>query len=141
MHIRIAALAFILMAGSAWAQEPGVDCDEAVTQLDLNACAQQDFESADAELNAVWKDARAAAKETDAEQSPDLKGADEALLGAQRAWLVYRDNQCRLAGFDARGGSMEPMLVWRCMAALTEARTLELRTFADPDLQLETEPE
>ena len=54
--------------------------------------------------------------------SDDLKGADKALLAAQRAWIAYRDSQCELAGFEARGGSMEPMLVSGCLADLTRKR-------------------
>ncbi len=35
-------------------------------------------------------------------------GALEAPKKAQRAWIGYRDGQCELAGFEARGGRMEP---------------------------------
>lgn len=112
----------------ALAQED-VDCNNAMAQQDMNYCAEKDFEAADAELNAVWKEARAAAKSLDAEQPDELKGADKALLAAQRGWIAYRDGQCELAGFEARGGSMEPMLVSGCRAELTRTRTKELKSF------------
>ena len=58
-----------------------------------------------------------------------LAVADGALRAAQRAWIGYRDGQCTLVGFEARGGTMEPMLVSGCKATLTRARTKELRDF------------
>jgi uncharacterized protein YecT (DUF1311 family) len=55
------------------------------------------------------------------------KGAEKALLKAQRAWIDYRDGQCEAEGFQARGGTMEPMLVAGCIANLTDQRTKELK--------------
>ena len=106
----------LFAAASPAAAQDEIDCDNAMAQQDMNACAAKDYEAADAELNAVWKEARAVAKDLDAEFSEDLKGADDALLAAQRGWIAYRDGQCDLAGFEARGGSMEPMLVSGCLA-------------------------
>ena len=100
-----------------------------MAQQVMNICAYKDYEAADAELNAVWKEARTAAKDLDAELSEDLKGAEKALLAGQRGWIAYRDGQCELAGFEARGGSMEPMLVSGCLADLTRKRTKELQEF------------
>ncbi|OAP43336.1 hypothetical protein AU381_27500 [Sinorhizobium glycinis] len=123
-------LLFILV-GSAFAQEqPEVDCQKAVTQMDLNICADQEYQAADAELNKIYREAIAAMQETDKELGAiDVAyvGAVEALKKAQRAWIGYRDGQCELAGFEARGGSMEPMLVSGCLAELTRKRTAELK--------------
>lgn len=109
--------------------DPPIDCENAMAQQDMNQCAHKDYEAADAELNNVWSDARKTARDLDAELSDDLKGADKALLAAQRSWIAYRDGQCELAGFEARGGSMEPMLVSGCLADLTRKRTKELKDF------------
>jgi uncharacterized protein YecT (DUF1311 family) len=127
VKFRLVAL-LVLAASPAMAQDE-VDCTNAVTQYDMNYCAEKDFEAADDELNAVWKDARKAAKEIDDAQPDELKGADKALLAAQRGWIAYRDGRCELAGFEARGGSMEPQLVSGCKAELTRTRTRELRDF------------
>lgn len=59
------------------------------------------------------------------------KGGEEALVKAQRAWIGYRDAQCLSWGFQARGGSMEPMLVSSCEADLTRKRTAELKALVD----------
>ena len=125
-----AALAVLSLCLPASAQED-VDCENAMTQAEMNYCEAQSYQAADAELNAVWDEARAAAKETDASLHDDLKGADAALLAGQRGWLAYRDGQCELSGFEARGGSMEPMLVSGCLRELTEKRTEELRRYIE----------
>ena len=128
MRIRL-VVGLVLAAVSIAAADDDVDCNNAMAQQDMNHCAYLDYEAADAELNAAWKDVRKTAKDLDAELSDDLKGADKALLAAQRAWISYRDSQCELSGFEARGGSMESMLVSGCMADLTRKRIDELKQF------------
>lgn len=111
-------------------EQPQADCANAMTQADMNICANKDYEAADTELNAVYKKTMAAMKDTDKEMAgidPNYVGAVDALKKAQRAWIDYRDGQCELAGFEARGGSMEPMLVSGCLAELTRKRTEELK--------------
>ena len=124
-----AALALLLAAAVPAAAQDDVDCNNQMAQQVMNICAARDYEAADTEMNAVWKQARTVAKDLDAELSVDLKGADKALLAAQRGWIAYRDGQCEVAGFEARGGSMEPMLVSGCLADLTRKRTQELKQF------------
>ena len=122
--------AFVLAASGFGAAQDEPDCKNPETQFDMNACAQLDYEAADKELNAVWKQARAAAEKVDEEQwEESLRGAEKALIAGQRGWIAYRDGQCELYGFEARGGSMEPMLVSGCKAEMTRARTKELREF------------
>jgi uncharacterized protein YecT (DUF1311 family) len=125
-------VAAVLMCGSAFAQDdPEVDCNNAQTQTDMNICSQRAYDTADKALNVQYKKTRAAMVAADADLDANLKGAEKALVKAQRAWVDYRDGQCEAEGFQARGGSMEPMLVSGCKAALTEARTKELKALAD----------
>lgn len=118
----------LLCAMSAAAQEP--DCANAMDQADMTACAGLEHEAADKELNSVWKDALADAKALDEELKSmggdGRPGHEETLRTAQRAWIGYRDAACEYEGFEARGGSMEPMLVNFCLARLTRLRTKEL---------------
>lgn len=123
----IAAL-FLLFAA-----EPQWNCDDPQDQSTMNMCAHRDFQRADAELNAQWRLTVAALREAD-------KGVDrkydrqplhyDTLLAAQRAWLIYRDKHCEGESFEARGGSMQPMLASGCKAQLTRARTKQLRELA-----------
>lgn len=107
-------------------------------QQEMNICAANDFVLADQELNAAWALARAKTKELDKSYAeypgpPEAnpRGYFELLLSAQRAWLKYRDEHCKLDGYGARGGSLEPLLVSTCKTALTKARTKELRVLAE----------
>ena len=114
-------------ASAAGPDEP--DCNNATTQSDLTLCAQIEFDTADEALNASYRKTMARAQATDkdlADLGDNMVGAVEALKSAQRAWIGYRDGQCELAGFEARGGTMEPMLVAGCLAELTIKRTAEL---------------
>ena len=113
----------------AQAPDAVAECTDPNTQGEMNACAKQEFDRVDAELNAVWKKVRGWAKKADAKLDigHGQSGYAESLLAAQRAWLTYRDAHCRLVSFDARGGSMQPLLINNCLAELTENRTAELR--------------
>lgn len=132
----LATALVLLSALMAAAQdgEPEVDCQNAQAQIEMNICAGRDYEAADEELNAAYKVTMAAARKMD-EQAREMGehyvGAVDALKRAQRAWIGYRDGQCELAGFEARGGSMEPMLVSGCLADLTRKRTAELKAVSE----------
>lgn len=132
MRISAIATMFILAASAmALAQEdPPLDCANAMSQADMNQCSYMDFEKADKELNAVYKEALKNAAEADkeaAEINEAYVGAVKALKKAQRAWIDYRDGHCDGVGYEAVGGSMQPMLISGCQARLTEQRTKELR--------------
>lgn len=129
--LRLSCLVAIMVATPALAEdEPEVDCEDAVAQMDMNFCAAKDFEEADKELNRVWKDAVAAARASDADLQDigddGRPGYEDTLKAAQRAWIGFRDEWCAYVGYAARGGSMEPMLVSGCLTGLTKTRTREL---------------
>jgi uncharacterized protein YecT (DUF1311 family) len=109
------------LAVPAAAQE--VDCATAMAQADLNACAYQDWEAADAELNAAYKRAMALLQDWDANLPADERGGALALKEAQRAWITFRDKACEAEGYAFKGGSAEPLLVYGCMRQLTIERT------------------
>ena len=119
------------------AQDPQWNCADPQVQQEMNYCAGQDFEHADAELNTVYRTAIQNAQAADREfarmeadahaPNNDDPGEEASLREAQRAWVTFRDARCRGESFEARGGSMQPMLYDGCRATLTRARTAELR--------------
>ena len=113
----------------AAAQE--VDCDNAVTQQDMNQCAYADWEAADADLNAAYLRAMALLKQWDADLPKGEQGGAAALKEAQRAWIIFRDKACEVEGYAMKGGSAEPLLVYGCMRQLTEDRTGQLNGLVD----------
>jgi uncharacterized protein YecT (DUF1311 family) len=131
-RILIFSTLLIFAPTSLLRSEEKLDCANAVTQADMNQCARTDFEEADKELNVIWNAARERARKLD-EQEHDAgtKGAETALLAAQRGWIAYRDGHCELGGWESHGGSMEPQLVWDCKAELTQERTKQLKKFVE----------
>lgn len=108
------------------AQEPQINCQNAMTQYEMNVCAGQDFQAADGDLNATYQLAMNewfGGRET---------AHGQALLAAQRAWLAYRDAHCSAEAALFEGGSMQPMIYSFCLAELTRARTETLRSYAEP---------
>jgi uncharacterized protein YecT (DUF1311 family) len=53
----------------------------------------------------------------------------QALEKVQAAWLEYARAHCRWDGAFYEGGSLQPMIVARCMAALTQQRIRELDAY------------
>ena len=123
-HAGLALLAAQASPSEEW------HCDNQQTQIEMNACAAIDFDRADTELNAEYRRTIAWARDADREEraaGDDRPGDEATLREAQRAWIAFRDAQCRLEGYEARGGSMEPMLYEGCRARLTRERILQLR--------------
>jgi uncharacterized protein YecT (DUF1311 family) len=125
------ALALLLTA-----QDPQWNCADPQAQQEMNWCAGQDFERADTELNAAYRTAITSAQEADREyahltQGNETRasgpGEEASLRAAQRAWVTFRDAHCEGESYEARGGSMQPMLYQGCRATLTRARAAELR--------------
>ncbi len=105
------------------------NCDDPQYQVEMNACAALDFERADADLNRIWPQLLADARAADGEINPDDQRPreEEMLRRAQRAWIAFRDAHCTREGYEARGGSMEPMLYEGCRAHLTRQRIDQLQ--------------
>lgn len=118
--------AAVLLAGAT----PALACVDPVTQLDMNLCAHRDYERADTALNAQWRKAVAIMKgrDKDAGVPTDKRPTySAALLDAQRAWLRYRDSECRVQGYAMRGGSAESMVISGCLTDLTNKRIQQLK--------------
>ena len=122
----IAAAALLLFA-QAGATEGADECDDPQGQQLMNLCAARDLESAEAALGEQWALTAAAMKDADAESDDAQPGHYATLLEGQQAWRKYRDAQCLSESFEARGGSMQPMLELQCKAYMTELRIQQLR--------------
>lgn len=114
------ALALALMASPAMA----LDCNNPLTQVDMNQCAALDYQAADEDLNLAYGTARSAM----AQIGPH---AVDKLRDAQRAWIPFRDLACEVEGLMFEGGSMQPLIVDSCLADLTRQRTEQLRSMAE----------
>lgn len=127
-HLKLFCCALPLFA--LVASQAAANCEAPQTTVEMRLCAEQDFEVADAELNAAYKVARQHMRRLDQDLPDHLKGAADALLQAQRAWIPFRDAACAAEGFEFRGGSFEPVMVRTCKTALTQRRSEDLRLMA-----------
>ncbi|MGQ0660725.1 lysozyme inhibitor LprI family protein [Sphingosinicella sp.] len=127
------ALAFQVSTPALDAEAREHNCNDPQNQMDMNFCAQIDFERADLELNQVWRETMSGAQTADRARSPGERRSDTrpgyemVLRAAQRAWITFRDQHCTWQGYqEARGGSMEPMSYSACRATVTRQRIEQL---------------
>ena len=82
-------------------------------------------------LNAEWPRHRRAAQASDtamrAAGSTAFTDADDLLLTAQRAWIVFRDADCAAAGARFTNGTMAILVRGSCRLDHTANRVLDLR--------------
>lgn len=114
-------------------------CPNAKSQLDLNECHGNLYQSADAQLNATYnnivgfvkKNLLLAQHDNNAALITHNETSLNKLLAAQRAWLAYRDANCDSIKFQYEGGSIQPMIWSQCMAEATQQRIATLTTAYD----------
>ncbi|MCI0998008.1 lysozyme inhibitor LprI family protein [Pseudomonas corrugata] len=97
------------------------DCANATTQGEMNQCAAQEKNAADNELNSLYKQITARLK-----GNPEGK---QLLVKAQRAWIGFRDTECKFSASGVEGGSVYPLIYSNCITALTKARVETFKTY------------
>ena len=91
--------------------------DRAQTQSQLNACAQEAFETATAEYSAAYR-----------QLSQSVGNAQRKLLRqVQTEWMQYRVKACEFERNGVEGGSAAPLVFWQCQTRMTRERTAELQ--------------
>ena len=98
-----------------------VDCANASDQATMNQCAGQEFKSTDKELNVVYQQITGRLKD-----NPDRK---KLLVGAQRAWIGFRDTECKFSASGVEGGSVHPLIYSNCLTVVTKARIEALKQY------------
>jgi uncharacterized protein YecT (DUF1311 family) len=111
----------LLGAGQGMAQS--ANCDLAQDTISMRQCLDKQYTAADAVLNAAYKSAMAQMKMIDDSLPKSERGAQDALKGAQRAWIAVRDGTCAAEGFNWVGGSGQGLAVLSCMLSETQARS------------------
>ncbi|WP_307329461.1 lysozyme inhibitor LprI family protein [Pseudomonas lini] len=98
-----------------------LDCENAADQATMNQCAAQQHKAADKELNALYQQITARLK-----ADPDSK---KLMVGAQRAWVSFRDAECRFSASAVEGGSAYPLIYGNCVTDLTKARVETFKNY------------
>lgn len=86
-------------------------------------------------LDVEYRASLAWAEAMDAEESllaPGFAKLAEALRGAQRAWIAFRDAECALARAFWGSGSMGRIAGASCMLEMTADRAIDLRALREP---------
>lgn len=93
----------------------------AQTQLELNEKAQAEFQTADAELNGVWK-----------ELLPRLTPLTQSkLTESQLLWIKFRDAEAAAKASIYEGGSIWPMIYADNRRSTTQTRIAELKSYLE----------
>lgn len=117
--------AFVSLFATPSFAADSIRCNANGTQIELNACARDEFDKADKELNQVY-------------QQLIKKEAKDALFisklrNAQKAWIGFRDAElearfaCAEKAPNHCWGSMYPMSYFYRKAELTRDRTRQLQ--------------
>ena len=107
---------------------PCQQAPEGNTTLGMNQCLAREADAWDAVLNRQWPKLTAHSREVDAANKTDglaLDTAAETLLSAQRAWIVFRDAECR-SNYAIWGmGSFRTVAHSACRLDLTARRVID----------------
>lgn len=90
------------------------DCSKFDVQMELNQCAEENFEAADKALNEAYRKVMS-------RMAHDV--AKDRLRHEERAWVAYRDKSCNdEVGPREGGGSIWPLDMATCLQKKTDAR-------------------
>jgi uncharacterized protein YecT (DUF1311 family) len=95
--------------------EEEVDCEKAVTTIEVNICVMQEADRANADLEVYINKAK--------ERFSSEKGIIDTLDKSQQAWLVYRKAHCDAVYEQWSGGTIRGAMFGGCMLKLTKLRT------------------
>lgn len=109
-------------------------CGDLPNQMAMNECQSRAADLADRRMNEAWISTKRIMQKADAERTTGESSAGPgyaaALLSSQRAWLVFRDAECRVESYEWRGGTMQPYTDSQCRSQLTQERTKQLKDLA-----------
>ena len=129
--------AFVLPSAAQQTTTPENPCEEKpISQRQMDDCAAFEYKQADAHLNRVYgkalqymtDDLARVKQSSDEKQIKYEETAMASLKKAERAWLSYRDIQCKAAAQQYAGGSMAPMIYSQCLTTLSQHRTADLKS-------------
>jgi uncharacterized protein YecT (DUF1311 family) len=92
-------------------------CANAMTQMEMNQCADRQGRQAQGKLDALLKELAGVLE----------KGEGTRLAAVQKAWASYRDAHCEWQASVFEGGSIQPMERLTCFSSVTWNRIDELK--------------
>ncbi|HVZ05324.1 lysozyme inhibitor LprI family protein [Hyphomicrobium sp.] len=101
------------------------NCQNARTTVEINECTGRIYKAADQRLNRAFQRAIARARDSDSNVLGVDYSYEEALRKAQRAWIAFRDADCKQPP-PPLSGSIATMEELDCLTQKTLQRTKEL---------------
>jgi len=98
-----------------------LECDEFITQAEMNEHAYQSFQRADTKLKNVLTSIESYLDKTEL----------ETLRKAQDSWKIFREKQAVFASSQYKGGSIESLIYYSELERLTVERTASLQSEID----------
>jgi uncharacterized protein YecT (DUF1311 family) len=131
MKFITATIAVLLLTAvpSQSAPNPNI-CAAPTTTIDLNNCAQKDFEKKDKELNVAYQalmKSLTPSKPIGMINYPEVR---RQLTNAQQDWIRFRDNDCDAKYRLRQDGTIRTIVYLSCKTEHTELRTKQLRNWA-----------
>jgi uncharacterized protein YecT (DUF1311 family) len=112
------ALGLLALVTSAAAAD---NCADAQDQATMNQCADKAYKASDAKLNKLYRQITGRLK--------DDRDAAKLLVAAQKAWIAFRDAECKFSSSGATGGSIYPMTLAQCLDGVTQDRIKSLQAY------------
>ena len=117
-------IAAVCLAASAAFPPPAMsqECDRNdQSQTGMDMCADADFKTSDAKLNADYTEIMKRLSD-----DPDSR---KLLQESQRAWIAFRDAECKFSSSGVDGASVYPMVYALCLQGLTDERIVQLGSY------------
>lgn len=118
LEILLSAIACSMVASVALAEE----CDRNdQTQTGMDICAGADYAASDAKLNKAYGEI--------IKRLSDNADAKKLLQESQRAWIAFRDAECKFSATGVDSGSVYPMILVMCLKDVTDTRVEQLGVY------------
>lgn len=114
------------------AASPVDRCKARPNTLEINRCAEQVMQAQDAALNEAYRQLLARLEAAGPTDGIDVAAIMQELVEAQRAWIRFRDGDCKAKIKYWEKGSMRGTVYLGCLAERTQQRTQELRAWTRP---------
>ncbi|KAF3999406.1 uncharacterized protein YecT (DUF1311 family) [Glaciimonas immobilis] len=124
------ALIFVLpLTAFAEAADP---CKTQNNTMEINACGQKQFEQGDKALNQAYQ---ALLKKLSTKDTPDYRNSviRPYVITAQRAWITFRENDCKGLYTYNEGGTLRNVIYLTCMTDHAAQRTKDLKAFTSQE--------
>lgn len=118
----------LLCLGFSNAASAMEDCSQKTNGPEVYTCAENNKNVAEKALNQEYTAAKARINQAFKTDEPSRKDYLAVFLEAQRGWLKYRDNQCKLEAYIAdENSSPYDVFTNNCIARLDEERTAQIK--------------